>query len=248
MSRFGGRRYQRAPTPPAPPVGPQVFQQSAKQLEGGGTATSFTKTNVFPSTPTPGRSAVMVLSTFNAPAGITQTVTIGGETAVVALEHERNSGVRLAVLYVPLFGATPNRNVVIGYSGAAAYKYHTFAVLECSPLAASPVDLAQYLLWYDDMDGGWPIDLTAAAPTAQANELLVGAVIAGTGMADCLINSPATPGATSLFHEVDSDSYQGGEASFKILDTIQTPTMSWSKRAGSTGNHWDSAFVTFKFA
>lgn len=219
------------------------------QLDSNVTATSFPKSGVMPVAPTPGNSGVMVMSTYNAPAGVTRTVNFCGDTAQVLHETIRGE-IRSTILYVPAFGATPTRDILISYSGGAVYKYHTYAVLECSPLAASPLDLNQYLLWYDYLGTpvGWPLTLTAAAPTAQANELLIGMAIPGSGMADCLINATASPGFTSLFHQPDSNTYQGGEASFKVLDTIQTPTAAWSKKAGTTADHWDTLFVSLKFA
>lgn len=233
--------------PPPPPVA-AVIQQSLKLLDSNVTASSFTKTNAFPSMPTPGNSLVLILSVFNVDPASVQTVTIGGYAATLAHTNTRGN-IRSQVWYVPSVGGSPNRNVTIAYSGAADYKYQSYSVLECTPLAASPVDLAQSLLWYDYLGTpvGWPLTLTAAAPTAQANELLIGQVVSGSGMADCLINSPAA-GSTSAWYEVNADSYQGGEASYRILTSVETPTMAWSKRAGTTADHWDTILVSLKFA
>ena len=226
-----------------------VIQKTSQLYVSNVIGTTFPKLDAFPVTPTPGNSATLMVTVFNVDPSVTMTVNIGGTDAVLAYTFNRGN-IRTSSWYVPTFGSTPNRNVVIGFSGAAVYKYMSYAALECTPLAASPVDLAQGLLWYDYMGtpAGWPLTLTAAAPTTQANELLMAMAISGSGAADCLINSPASPGFTSMFYQIDSNDFQGGEASYKVLNSIQTPAVAWSKRSGGTADHWDTILVSFKFA
>jgi hypothetical protein len=232
------------------PAAGSIIQQTPKQLVSNLTNTTFTATNAFPSMPTPGNSLVAMISVFNAPAGVAMTVTIGGvvATPVPGGVWQRVAG-RHGCWYVPAVGGSPNRNIVITFDGAADYKYITYAALECSPLAASPVDFASIYMWQDNVGSpvGWPQTLTAPTPTTQASVLILAQTTSGSGMLDCLINSPAA-GSTSLWYEINADSFQGGECSYRILSSIQTPTMAWSKRAGTTADHWDTVFVGLKFA
>jgi hypothetical protein len=222
-----------------------VIQKTAMLLVSGDTAASFTKPNAFDVAPTPGNSGGVMISIFNATG--TMTVTVGGTAAVLAHEFPRISGginIWTQCWYVPAFGPTPNRDVVVTFS-ATDYKYMTYVAFECTPLADSPVDVAEGGLWTDG--GGWPQVITAAAPTVQADELLLVMTMSGTGLANINLNHPPATGFTDLFFQPDSNTYQGGNAAFKLLTAIETPSASWSN-TGSTSDHWDRLMVSLRFA
>lgn len=222
-----------------------MVQVSAAALHQNGSATVYTQTNAFPVAPTANNSAVLIMSCHDNGVGARpSSVTIGGVAAVHALaaEHDTTS-TRESCWYVQDLGAAPNRNVVITYA-TATDRYQTFGVIECTPLAASPVDQARGVYWYDG--GGWPQVISLPGATTQASELLLVMTICGSGQANINITSPAATGYTNLFNEIDSNTYQGGQASYKLLTATETSTASWTN-TGATSDHWSTVMCSFKF-
>lgn len=198
-------------------------QQTAK-LRVGGVSLPQTFSNAFPSVPTPGADAFFAYSHYGPSAP--SSVTIAGTVATLSQRYTIGGGAWMDI-YRARVGGSPSRDIVV--SGSGADHYITGGAVEVDALADTPED--QYNQASAFFSAGNHSISTPA--TTQADEFVIAQWTPTEGVSNLGGSSPAAVGYTSAWVEQDSNTYQGGEGSFKFVSTIGVQSAQWSKTVGS---------------
>lgn len=177
---------------------------------------------------TPGNALLIFAPSYN-PNGV-QSVTANGFVAKTFPLADGSCSGNILVL-TNSAGGTVNITLNVG-----SYSYTRVTIIEVTGLAAAPVDL---LFGNSTTTGATNVTATSTSPTAQADEVLVGLMwIAAGGY------YPTQTGFTTLY--VDDTSGPSSQAAFITLNSIQTPSETWS--SNDPGYNSGLMFVSLKLA
>lgn len=227
---------------PVDPVAGKVIVQITQEMlsKSAVGAGSHTYANAFDNALTPGNSVVVKTNVYTEGGPGLSAVTIGGATATKVSSHAPN-GSTVVEVWVATVGSSPNRDIVITVPAGGWTYYPTISGLECSPLAASPLDFEVHTSGSNNTP-----TVTAAGNTAQANTLVLSQWGPNYGVSDIAGNEQGSPSTWLPWsYQKDSNTYQGGSMACRVLDAVSTPTVSWSK---TSSGDWFTSMVALKFA
>lgn len=218
----------------------QVFQITPATLSNGyiGTGT-VTFSNAYATALTPGNSVVVYTNVYHNTNAVPTAVTIGGASATKVSEQLVASNNTSAQVWIATVPSSPNRDITITVASGSD-SYPTVAGLECSPLAASPVDFDNVV----PISSATNPSITGESATSQASMLLLSQWGPLYGSSNLGSSGPSA-GWTELSLQQDSSTYQGGAMAYRVTTAIETPTCSWTR---TPSGDWFASVVALKFA
>lgn len=216
-----------------------AVKQASAKLTANNWSTSRTFSNPLPANTTAGSTLLFYCVNYASNNAPFSAVTIGGQAAVRDQLESLFADAYIEVWRVQS-AAGGNRGNVVITSGAG--QYTTGHLLEIDQLAANPVDRIN-----DGVTYGNAISATTGVATSQDDELVIAIRMAGYGVSNIGGSTPATTGYTSGFVEQVSNVGQGGEGSYKFVDTAGVQTADWTK-TDSAGQYTLWSIITYRLA